>query len=105
MDRLGNRTSTDEVYQESWWANKGEGNEPSLCGYSGFPVFINVLQFIHNAMTTATKLQHKTSDQHIELSISRCKRDVEDLSKIQMWFDQHEPFNRMRVDFALCHQA
>ena len=53
-----------------------------------------MLQFIHNAMTTATKLQHKTSDQHIELSISRCKRDVEDLSKIQMWFDQHEPFNQ-----------
>lgn len=48
---------------------------------------------IHNAMTTATNLKHKTSDQHIELGISRCKRDFEDLSKIQVWFSQHEPFN------------
>ena len=34
-----------------------------------------------------------TSDQHIELSSSRCKRDFEDLSTVQKWFDQHEPFN------------
>ena len=38
-------------------------------------------------------MKHKTSDQHIELGISWCKRDFEDLSKIQVWFSQHEPFN------------
>lgn len=48
---------------------------------------------IHDAMTTATNLKHKTSMQHIELGISRCKRDFEDLCKIKVWFSQHEPFS------------
>ena len=48
---------------------------------------------VHDAMTTTTNLKHMTSDQHIELSSSRCKHDFEDLSTVQKWFDQHEPFN------------
>ena len=48
---------------------------------------------IHDAMTTITNLKHKTSEQHIELGISRSKRDFEDLSNIQEWFNLHEPFN------------
>ena len=45
------------------------------------------------SMTTTTNLKHYTSDQHIELSTSRCKRDFEDLVTVQEWFGQHEPFN------------
>ena len=48
---------------------------------------------VHDAMTTTTNLKHITSDQHIELSSSRCKRDFEDLPTVKKWFDQHEPFN------------
>lgn len=44
-------------------------------------------------MTTVTNLKHKASDQHVELGISQCKCDFRDLSKIQVWFSQHEPFN------------
>ena len=48
---------------------------------------------IHDAMTTTTNLKHKASEQHVELGISRSNRDFSDLSKIQEWFDQHEPFD------------
>ena len=48
---------------------------------------------VHEAMTTLTNLKHMTSEQHIELGISRSRRDFKDLSKIQEWFDQHEPFD------------
>ncbi len=40
-----------------------------------------------------TNTKHKTSEQHVELSSSRCSRDFQDLSKIKEWFDQHESFN------------
>ena len=48
---------------------------------------------VHDAMTAITNLKHNTSDQHVELGISRCKRDFKDLCSIQEWFDQHEPFD------------
>ena len=48
---------------------------------------------IHNAMSTITDLQHRTSEQHIELGACRNSRDCEDVSAVQRWFDQHEPFN------------
>ena len=55
---------------------------------------------VHDAMTTITNLKHKTSEQHVELGISRSKHDFEDLNRIQEWFNQHEPFdlseNRLR---------
>ncbi len=48
---------------------------------------------VHDAMTTITDLKHMTSEQHVELGTSRSTRDYEDMTKIQDWFDQHEPFN------------
>ena len=48
---------------------------------------------VHDAMTTITNLKHNTSDQHVELGISRSKYDFRDLCSIQEWFDQHEPFD------------
>ena len=49
---------------------------------------------IHDAMTTATKLKHRTSEQHIKLGASRSKRDYGDQRKIQNWFNVFEPFNQ-----------
>ena len=48
---------------------------------------------IHDAMTTITNTKHKTSEQHVDLSLSWSNRDFKDLGKIQEWFEQHEPFN------------
>ena len=42
-------------------------------------------------------MKTKTSEQHIELGISRCKRDFQDLLKIQEWFDEHDPFDVKEV--------
>ncbi len=46
-----------------------------------------------DAMTTATGLQHITSEQHIEIGASRSRRDCGDMMKIQEWFNQYNPFN------------
>ena len=48
---------------------------------------------IHNAMTTITNSEHRTSEQLVDLGISRSHRDFRDLGKIQEWFNHHEPFN------------
>lgn len=48
---------------------------------------------IHGAMTDITKARHETSEQHVELGLSRCRRDETDVSLIQDWFDGHEPFD------------
>ena len=48
---------------------------------------------IHNAMTTITNSEHRTSEQHVDLGNSRSNHDFRSLSKIQEWFDHHEPFN------------
>ena len=43
-------------------------------------------------MTTITNSEYRTS-KHIDLGTSRSNRDFRDLSKIQEWFNHHEPFN------------
>ena len=48
---------------------------------------------VHNAMTTVTNYEHRTSEQHIDLRTSRSHRDFRDLGKIQEWFNHHKPFN------------
>ncbi len=48
---------------------------------------------VHDAMTTMTKLKITISEQHVDLGVSRCKRDYKDLKKIQEWFNYHEPFD------------
>ena len=48
---------------------------------------------VHNAMTTITNSEHRTSEQHVDLGTSRSHRDFRDLGKIQEWFSHHEPFN------------
>ncbi len=48
---------------------------------------------MHDAITTMTKLKSTTSEQHVDLGVSRCTRDYKDLKKIQEWFNYHEPFD------------
>ena len=47
----------------------------------------------HNAMTQLTGNHHKTSNQHAELGASRIKRLSDDLEKIKLWIENHNPFD------------
>ena len=47
---------------------------------------------VHESMTRFTELQHTTSDQHVEMGKSRVQGDIEDLTKINQWFDIYDPF-------------
>ena len=47
---------------------------------------------VHNAMCSLTGLQHRSSEQHVELGNSHVKRDNSDLQKPVTWFDIHDPF-------------
>lgn len=49
---------------------------------------------IHNAMTKLTGACRKTSEQHVELTSSRMKRDTKDCQTVKDWFDNHEPFDK-----------
>ena len=48
---------------------------------------------VHDAMTTLTNRRTRSSEQHVDLGASRCRRDYEDMMKIKAWLDQHEPFD------------
>ena len=43
-------------------------------------------------MTSITKSILTNSEPHVELDVSRENRGVSDLSKIQTWFREHNPF-------------
>jgi len=55
---------------------------------------------IHGAMTEVTQLKHTATTEHKEMGATRTKRDVTDLSKIQAWFEDNDPFSR--ADGRLC---
>ena len=48
---------------------------------------------VHNAMSNLTGMQHKSSEQHVEMGSSRVKRDHKDLVKLIQWFDEHNPLD------------
>lgn len=48
---------------------------------------------VHNAMSNLTGMQHKTSEQHVELSSARIARDNSDLLKLLSWFSIRNPFD------------
>ena len=48
---------------------------------------------IHEAMTSVTKSTLANSEQLVQLGVSRKNRDVSDLSKIQAWFRERNPFD------------
>ena len=53
---------------------------------------------VHNSMTELTNLQHKTSEQHIELGKNRIKRDYADFKMIELFFEVHNPFDPEEPD-------
>ena len=53
---------------------------------------------VHNSMMELTNLQHKTSEQHIELGKNRIKRDNADFKKIELFFEVHNPFDPEEPD-------
>ena len=54
----------------------------------------------HDALSTLTKNQNKTSDQHQDLGKSRLQRDYNDLQKLITWLDHqsHNPFDANRTN-------
>ena len=48
---------------------------------------------VHKSMTELTNLQHKTSEQHVELGVSRIQRDNNDFNKLFSWFNIYDPFD------------
>ena len=53
----------------------------------------------HDALSSLTQNQHKTSDQHEDLGKSRLQRDYNDLQKLTTWLDDqsHDPFDANRT--------
>ena len=47
---------------------------------------------VHIGMCNLTGLQHRSSEQHVEIGVTRRKRDNDDLRKIYAWFNKHNPF-------------
>ena len=48
---------------------------------------------IHQSMSDFTELQLATSEQHVEMRVSRIKRDFEDINKMITWLQNHNPFD------------
>ena len=55
---------------------------------------------IEQTMRTVTETNRQTSEQHVELGVSRSRRDHADLMKVYEWLQQFNPFdtgdNRLR---------
>ena len=54
---------------------------------------IHICAQIHNSMTKITGNYHKTSNQHTEIGTNRIKPDNEDLQKIKLSLETHDPFD------------
>ena len=48
---------------------------------------------IHQSMSDFIELQLATSEQHVEMRVSRIKRDFEDINKMITWLQNHNPFD------------
>ena len=48
---------------------------------------------VHDSMTSLTGLAHRTSEQHVEITSARRKRDFNDMAVIFNWVSQHNPFD------------
>ena len=47
---------------------------------------------IHDAMTELSGVKTRTSEQHVDMGASRCKRDNEDRLKFTTWLEERNPF-------------
>ena len=54
---------------------------------------------IHETMSTVTKIVSKSSEQHEEFGKSRMSRDSADLTIVQDWFLEHNPFDESITEF------
>ena len=57
---------------------------------------IHACEDVHNSMTELTNLQHKTSEQHVELG--KIKGHNADFKKIELFFEAHNPFDSEETD-------
>ena len=48
---------------------------------------------IHQSMSDFTELEFSNSDEHVEMGISRIRRDYEDIKKMLDWLQNHNPFD------------
>ena len=48
---------------------------------------------LHDAMTSLKNLADRTSEQHVELTSARWKRDFDDMAVVFNWVFQHNSFN------------
>ena len=44
-------------------------------------------------MSDFTELEFSNSDEHVEMGISRVRRDYEDIKKMLDWLQNHNPFD------------
>ena len=81
------RTSYDEINKvERWFDKRTEFHKE-------YTPPIHQCAVIHEAMTSVTKSTLANSEQLVQLGVSRKNRDVSDLSKIQAWFRERNPFD------------
>ena len=97
-DRYWGRLSTDLVIEQSLMrALKSRGG---LTRGRGMTEAVRLLWVhlthkcaeIHEVMTDISNTKLITSDQHVELRLSRKERDCEDLVKMLNWLHLHNPF-------------
>ena len=48
---------------------------------------------IHNSVSSLVSLLHAKGEHHVELGVSRKRRNNIDLQKIISWFNDHSPFS------------
>ena len=53
---------------------------------------LNYSAAIHDAMTELSGVKTRTSEQHVDMRASRCKRDNEDRLKFTTWLEERNPF-------------
>jgi len=71
--------------------SRGRGMSESVV--STWCLSMHKLAAIHQAMSKLTNHQHQTSEQHVEMRVSRIERDLADQEKVLAWFEDHPPFS------------
>ena len=57
---------------------------------------------VHNAMSNLTGMQHKSSEQHVQMGSSHVKRHHKDLVKLIQWFNEHNPLDMNQPSLSHC---
>ena len=62
---------------------------------------LNHCAAVYDAMSSLSGLTVKSSEQHVDMGISRRKRDLEDCTLFIEWFKNHNPFTIEDSDLHL----